>query len=99
LSTPISVKADIPRKRTEKLTEALLRQWSDQPEAKEYIRLQWAALLLRAERKGDAAQHFFYFGRWLIVVGAAIVPTLVILGAQTHGTVATMISLKLPLLV
>jgi Protein of unknown function (DUF4231) len=34
------------------------------------------------------AQEAFYLARWLVVIGATIVPTLVTAGAQSHGTVA-----------
>jgi Protein of unknown function (DUF4231) len=75
--------------RIEALTEALLTQWSDYPEAKEYIRSQWAALLVRADKKSRGAQNLFYVARWFVIVGATIVPTLVVLGVQTHGTIAS----------
>jgi Protein of unknown function (DUF4231) len=67
---------------------ALLNQWSDYPEAKEYIRSQWGALLVRADIYSRRAQNLFYLARWFVVVGATIVPTLVVLGAQAHGAVA-----------
>lgn len=75
--------------RIEALTAALLTQWSDYPEAKEYIRSHWAALLVSAHRQSGRAQNLFYIARWLVVVGATIVPTLVVLGAQTHGAIAS----------
>jgi hypothetical protein len=77
--------------RIDALTAALLAQWSDYPEAHEYIHSQWAALLARADVQSRRAQNLFYLARWLIVIGATIVPTLVVLGAQTHGSIATFI--------
>lgn len=74
--------------RIEALTAALLAQWSDYPEASEYIRSQWATLLARADKQSGRAQNLFYLARWLVVVGATIVPTLVVLGSQTHGSIA-----------
>ncbi len=81
-------KAPITPERIEALIVALLNQWSDYPEAKEYIRSQWGALLFRSDRRSRGAQNLFYLARWLVVVGATIVPTLVVLGAQTHGAIA-----------
>lgn len=77
-------------RRIEALTSALLNQWSDRPEAQEYIRSQWSDWLITANTYSQRARNLFYIARWLMVVGATIVPTLVVLGVQTHGTVAAL---------
>jgi acid phosphatase family membrane protein YuiD len=77
------------RRRIERLTSALVDQWPDHPEAQEYMRFQWGERVLIAHVVSRRAQKALYFARWLIVVGATIVPTLVTAGARTHGTVAT----------
>jgi hypothetical protein len=77
------------RRRIERLTSGLVDQWPDHPEAQEYIGFQWGERVLMAHVVSRRAQEAFYLARWLVVVGATIVPTLVALGAKTHGTVAT----------
>jgi hypothetical protein len=77
------------RRRANELTTALLDQWSDHPTAQKYIRSQWAERLSVAHVINRRAQEAFYLARWLVVVGATIVPTLVVTGAQTSGSVAT----------
>lgn len=77
------------RHRLKSLTEALIDQWADNPEAQFYIRHQWAEWVRVAHLIKLRSQRRFYFARWLTVVGATTVPTLVVVGAQTHGLVAT----------
>ncbi len=77
------------RRRIERLTSALADQWPDHPEAQEYMRFQWGERVLMAHVVSRRAQKALYLARWLIVVGATIVPTLVTAGARAHGTVAT----------
>ena len=77
------------RRRTDRLTSALVDQWSDHPEAQEYMRFQWGERVLMALIASRRAQKAFYAARWLVVIGATVVPTLVAVGARTHGTVAT----------
>jgi hypothetical protein len=77
------------RRRIERLTSALADQWPDHPEAQEYMRFQWGERVLMAHVVSRRAQKALYLARWLIVVGATIVPTLVTAGARTHGTVET----------
>lgn len=76
------------RRRIDRLTSALVDQWSGQLEAQEYLRFQWSERVLTAHVASRRAQQAFYFARWLVVVGATTVPTLVAVGARTHGTVA-----------
>lgn len=77
------------RRRIDRLTSALVDQWPDHREAQEYIRFQWGERVLMAHVVSQRAQNALHLARWLIVVGATIVPTLVAVGARTHGTVAT----------
>jgi hypothetical protein len=77
------------RRRIDRLTAALVDQWSDHPEAQEYMRFQWGERVLMALIVSRRAQKAFYVARWLVVIGATVVPTLVAVGARTHGTVAT----------
>jgi hypothetical protein len=77
------------RRRIERLTSALVDQWSEHPEAQEYMRFQWGGRVLMAHVVSRRAQVALHLARWLVVVGATIVPTLVAVGARAHGTVAT----------
>jgi Protein of unknown function (DUF4231) len=77
------------RRRIDRLISALVDQWSDHPEAQEYLRFQWGERVLMAHVVSRRAQKALHVARWLVVVGATIVPTLVAVGARTHGTVAT----------
>jgi hypothetical protein len=77
------------RHRLKSLTEALIDQWADNPETQFYIRHQWAEWVRAAHLIKLRYQRRFNFARWLTVVGATTVPTLVGVGAQTHGPVAT----------
>lgn len=81
-------RGDAARRRIDRLTTALVDQWSDQLEAQEYLRFQWGEWVLVAHVVSRRAQKAFHFARWLVVVGATTVPTLVAVGARTHGTVA-----------
>lgn len=75
-------------RRISRLTSALADQWPDHPEAQEYLRFQWGERVLNAHVAARRAQRAFYLARWLVVVGATIVPTLVAVGARAHGMVA-----------
>jgi hypothetical protein len=66
----------------------LADQWSEQQQAQEYLKFQWGERVLGAHVAGRRAQRAFSFARWLVVVGATIVPTLVASGARAHGTAA-----------
>jgi hypothetical protein len=77
------------RRRIDRLTSALVDQWSDHPEAQDYLRFQWGERVLIAHSVSRRAQKTFYLARWLVVIGATTVPTLVVVGARTHGMVAT----------
>lgn len=77
------------RRRIDRLASALVEQWSDHPEAREYLRFQWAERVLLAHVVSRRAQKAFYLARWLVMVGATTVPTLVAVGAWAHGVVAT----------
>jgi hypothetical protein len=77
------------RRRLDRLTSALVDQWSDHPDAQEYLRYQWGERVLIAHTVSRRAQKTFYIARWLVVVGATTVPTLVAVGARTHGVLAT----------
>lgn len=76
-------------RRIDRLTSALVDQWSDHPDAQEYLRFQWSERVLIAHVVSRRAQKTFYLARWLVVIGATTVPTLIAVGARTHGTVAT----------
>lgn len=77
------------RRRIDLLTSALVNQWSDHPENQEYIRVEWSERVLMAHIVNRRAQKAFYLARWLVVIGATIVPTLIAVGAKSEGTVAT----------
>ncbi len=76
-------------RRIDRLTSALVDQWSDHPDAQEYLRFQWSERVLIAHVVSHRAQKMYYFARWLVVIGATTVPTLIVVGARTHGGVAT----------
>jgi hypothetical protein len=76
-------------RRIDRLTSALVDQWSDHLDAQEYLRFQWSERVLVAHVVSRRAQKTFYLARWLVVIGATTVPTLIAVGARTHGTVAT----------
>jgi hypothetical protein len=75
-------------RRIGRLTSALADQWSDHQQAQEYVRFQWGERVLGAHTAARRAQRAFGLARWLVVVGATIVPTLVAAGARAHGTAA-----------
>jgi Protein of unknown function (DUF4231) len=77
------------RRRIDRLTAALVDQWPDHPEAQEYLRFQWGGRVLMAHIVSRRAQRALNLARWLVVVGATIVPTLVAVGILTHGRLAT----------
>ena len=77
------------RRRIGRLTSALVDQWSGHPEAQEYLRFQWGERVLMAHVVSRRAQNAVHVARWLVVIGATIVPTLVAVGTRTHGAVAT----------
>jgi hypothetical protein len=77
------------RRRIDRLTAALVDQWPDHPEAQEYLRFQWGGRVLMAHNVSRRAQRALNLARWLVVVGATIVPTLVAVGILTHGRLAT----------
>jgi uncharacterized protein DUF4231 len=83
------VRGSAAQRRISRLTSALAEQWQDHPQAQEYLRYQWGERVLNAHVAGRRAQRVFSAARWLVVVGATIVPTLVAAGARGHGTVAT----------
>ncbi|GEM_PF-1955535 len=83
------IRSSAAHRRIGRLTSALVDQWSDHPEAQEYLRYQWGERMLYAHAAARRAQRVFYLARWLVVVGATTVPTLVAVGARAHGTVAT----------
>jgi hypothetical protein len=76
-------------RRISRLTSALVEQWSEHSEAQDYLRLQWGERVLNAHNAGRRAQKAFYLARWLVVIGATVVPTLVAVGARASGTLAT----------
>ncbi len=76
------------RHRLKTLTDALTDQWANKPEAQQYICCQWAEWVRLAHLVNMRSPRLFYAARWLTVVGATIVPTLVVIGAQTRGIVA-----------
>jgi hypothetical protein len=76
-------------RRIDRLMSALVDQWSDHSEAQDYLRFQWGERVLIAHSVSRRAQRAFYLARWLVVIGATTVPTLVAVGARTHGMVAT----------
>lgn len=76
------------RRRIEHLASALSNQWTGDAEAQEYIQFQWQQWIMMADVVSRRARWLFYLARWLVVVGATIVPTLVVVGGQAHGTVA-----------
>ncbi len=82
-------RGSVVQRRIARLTSALVDQWSDHPQAQEYLRYQWGERVLNAHLTGRRAQRAFYLARWLVVAGATIVPTLVAAGARAHGTAAT----------
>lgn len=82
-------RGSVAQRRIGRLTSSLSEQWSDHPQAQEYLRYQWGERMLNAYLAGRRAQRAFYFARWLVVAGATIVPTLVAAGARAHGTAAT----------
>ena len=77
------------RHRIDRLTAALVEQWPDHPEAQEYLRFQWGGRVLMAHIVSRRAQRSLNLARWLVILGATIVPTLVVVGFRTHGTLAT----------
>jgi Protein of unknown function (DUF4231) len=76
-------------RRIDRLASALVDQWSDHPDAQEYLRFQWGERVLMAQVVSRRAGQTFHLARWLVVIGATTVPTLIAVGARTHGTVAT----------
>lgn len=81
------------RRRIDRLTSGLVDQWSEHQEAQEYLRYQWSERVLMAHLASGRAQKTFYAARWLVVIGATTVPTLVAAGARTHGTVAAVMQI------
>ena len=45
--------------------------------------------MLIAQVVSRRASKTFHLARWLVVIGATTVPTLIAVGARTHGTIAT----------
>jgi hypothetical protein len=76
------------RRRIDRLTATLVEQCKEHPDAEEYVRFQWGERVLLAHVVSRRAKEAFYTARWLVVIGATVVPTLVAVGFRTHGTVA-----------
>jgi hypothetical protein len=72
-------------KRFAALEESLLDRFGDEPNVRAYVQDRYARRLSAARKISRRAEFFFVYGRWFVVAGAAVSPTLLTLGTEVGG--------------